>query len=195
MRPRRLVGQRSRTSRAPASWLRTTDSAAPASRSARVSPTHRIGRRSCSRQRMSLRPTMRVGLTLISTALGVTDDGPRREARDHGRRDLTGVGATGLRVDVLGADGHAGAGQGCRDHRQADGGRADDSDDGRVVHGRGEVDRQLPGIGRRRVHLPVAGDDDRAHGRIIACGRPPTRGAPTPAARSSDSGRARPRGR
>ena len=137
----------------------------------------------------------RVGLTLISTALGVTDDGPRREARDHGRRDLTGVGATGLRVDVLGADRHAAAGQGCRDHRQADGGRADDSDDGRLVHGRGQVDRQLPGIGRDRVHLPVAGDDDRAHGRIIACGLPPTRGAPTPAARSSDSGRARPRGR
>ena len=35
------------------------------------------------------------------------------------------------RVDVLGADDHAGASQGCRNHRQADGGRADDPDDDR----------------------------------------------------------------
>ena len=80
------------------------DPARPASRSASCSPTHRIGRRPASSARRELAADQLVGLAGVAAPLGVADDDPRREPGQHRRRDLAGVGARQLVMDVLGAD-------------------------------------------------------------------------------------------
>ena len=86
-------------------------------------------------------------------------------------RDLAGVGALGLGVHVLGADGDVRAGEGRPDGRQRHVGRADDADDAGHVGGVGDGAGQRAGVRWGGVHLPVGGDDDGSHGPII--GRSP----------------------
>ena len=62
-----------------------------------------------------------VGLARVAPPLGVADDDPVREAGQHRRRDLAGVGALELVMDVLGADPDIGVRLG---ERVADGGQA-----------------------------------------------------------------------
>ena len=62
-----------------------------------------------------------VGLARVASPLGVADDDPGREPDQHRRRDLAGVRAGQLVVDVLGADAdvRVRVGERVADHRQA----------------------------------------------------------------------------
>ena len=144
--------------------------ARPASRSASRSPTHRIGRRPASTARRELAADQLVGLAGVAPALGVADDDPVREAGEHRRRDLAGVRALELVMDVLGADPdvRVGLGERVADRGEADERRADDP--GHAGHPRPRRDRprEVARVGRGRVHLPIAGDDHVTH-RAESC--------------------------
>ena len=107
-----------------------------------------------------------VGLAGVAPPLGVADDDPRRQADEHRGAHLAGVRPGGLVVDVLGADGDAGPGERVADRGERHERRADDPDDVRIRGPRGDRGRELAGLRRDGVHLPVGGDDD--FGRIAA---------------------------
>ena len=104
---------------------------------------------------------------------------------DHRRRDLAGVGARRLGVDVLGADRDVGAGQRVarRPRGDTNGGQMT-----RVTPGTSVAAAMArasgPASRGRRVHLPVAGDDHGSHGAhhqvAPACPRGPAARAPRP---------------
>ena len=164
---RRRRGAGSCPSSAPRSCASTTSVARPASRSASCSPTHRIGRRPASSARPSLRADQLVGLAGVAPPLGVADDDPGREARQHRRGDLARVRAGQLVMDVLGTDADVGSVSASASRtaaRHTNGGQIT-----RVTPGfarpRGDRARQLAGVGRGGVHLPVGGHDDVTHRR------------------------------
>ena len=78
------------------------------SRTASLSPTHRITPSPASSAAVGLGADVGVAFMLVLAALAVADDGQRRACIDqHRRRDAAGVRAAGVGVDVLPADGEA----------------------------------------------------------------------------------------
>ena len=114
-------------------------------------------------ERLHLAVHVLVRLAEQLAALGVANDAARAaDLLDHGHRDLSGVGAGGLPVHVLGVHGHLrlvevehGLGR-----LEVDVGRADDDVDvlapGLLVVLVGDLLRQHHGLGDGVVHLPVA---------------------------------------
>ena len=111
-----------------------------------------------------------VALGEVAATLGVADDDPVGEPDQHGRRDLAGVGALQLVVDVLRPDLDVGVrlGERVADRREGDEGRTDHPDD--PVPPRPSRDRpgEVAGVGGGRVHLPIRGDDHVTH-RAESC--------------------------
>ena len=103
-----------------------------------------------------------VGFALIGAAFAVADDDqPRSRLLEHRRRNVTGMRAVFLRMEVLRADRDpVRPGDGGRDQGE---GRADrDVDPGRFSGG--DCDRRQFGkLGEVAVHLPVAGDQLAVH--------------------------------
>ena len=112
-------------------------------------------------------PISCVRLAGVAAALGVADDDPGREALEHRRGDLPGERAGELVMDVLGADRRRPGrrGEGVANGSEADERRAEHPGDPGLARPRRDRPRQLAGVGRRRVHLPVAGDDHVTHER------------------------------
>ena len=108
-----------------------------------------------------------VGLAGVAPALGVAEDDPRDEPRQHRRAHLARVGAGELVVEVLGADADPLPRDRVADRGQADRRGADDPDDVRLASPTGDRAGQLAGVGGRGVHLPVGGNDDGSHGPIM----------------------------
>ena len=67
-------------------------------------------------------------------------------------------------MDVLRPDRDSGAGERVAHRREADEGRADHANDVDLANAPRDGRRELPRVGRRGVHLPVAGDDHRPGG-------------------------------
>ena len=176
----------SRPSRAPVSCASTTCASRPASRSARTSPTHRIGRRPPATARSSFLPIELVRLAEVGAALGVAEDDPRGEAGQHRDGDLAGVGPGQLVVDVLGTDAHVLARQRVAHGGEAHVRRADHPGDAGLPRAGRDGPREVAGVGGGGVHLPVGGNHDRAscphHARGARPFPRPT-GPPAPAAR------------
>ena len=102
---RRPPGRPDRARRARrAAASRRRDSARPASRSSARSPTQRMARRPASVGPPELLADQLVRLAEVPPPLRVADDDPRREADEHRGRDLAGIRAGRLVMDVLGAD-------------------------------------------------------------------------------------------
>ena len=121
-----------------------------------------------------LAPDPLVGLAMIAAALRVAHDDPACQVDEHRRGDVTGVCASQLVMDVLGANGDVriGRGEGIADGSEGDEWRADDASDALDPGSTGDRDRQLAGLRWSRVHLPVRSDHDGAHARDHARGRP-----------------------
>src|SRR5437899_4123070 len=113
-----------------------------------------------------------VALAEVLPALGVPDDDMRAAGlAQHGDRDLAGVGAFGLPVDVLARETDVGAGARRPDRLEGGEGRCDhDLAPAHAAHALGERACQRDRLAARAVHLPVAGDERRAaHRGTSAC--------------------------
>ena len=108
-----------------------------------------------------------VGLGRVAPPLGVTDDDPVGEPGQHRRRDLAGVGALQLVMDVLGADADVRVDSASASRtaaRQTNGGQITRITP--VAAGpRRDRPGEVAGIGRGRVHLPIGGHDHVTHRR------------------------------
>src|SRR2546426_9377692 len=129
-----------------------------------------------------------VALAEVLPALGVPDDDVRAAGlAQHGDRDLAGVGAFGLPVDVLARETDVGAGD--RGPGRLEGGEGRGEHDlapAHAAHALGERACQRDRLAARAVHLPVAGDERRAaHRGTSAC----SAGAPSSSATSPGSRR------
>ena len=143
------------------SWRATTASVCPASRSASVSPTQRIGTRPCLSAAAAFCATSAIAFAVQRAPLRVADDDvAAAELGEHRRRDLAGVGARVVARAVLRAPVDRAAVQRVGDVVQVDRRNAD-RDLGVAERRRLQRGEQRFVAGGAAVHLPVA-DDERA---------------------------------
>ena len=150
----------------------------PPSRSCWVSPTHRIGSQADARSRPRPACDQLVALAEDVPALRVAqDDVGDAERLEHRGRDLAGERALVLEVHVLRAQRDRRSGQRLRGRRdrQERAARSARHDRARAPPLRGSISARSAQIscarlGRRQIHLPVAGKQSLAHRfRAVAC--------------------------
>ncbi len=150
----------------PVNWASRTLSVSSLSRCSLVSPRQTIGISRAAERGVELAIDLRVGLAHAVAALAVAQDHMRAAGIDqHRGRELAGVGPAGLPVHVLGTQPDRRALEDRVDLAEEDGRRAeDDAHAGRLADAGLDRLRQGHGFGaRRRVHLPVARDQQGAH--------------------------------
>src|SRR2546425_9354037 len=133
-----------------------------------------------------------VGLAEVLAALGVPDDDVRApRLAQHRRRDLAGVGALRLPVDVLRPETDLRAGNCLGDGLEGREGRGDRHlAAGYAADRLGERSRERHGLASRPVHLPVAGDQRCAihvSGSVAGSSRARIPGSSRPSRNSSDA--------
>src|SRR5579859_217002 len=138
--------------------------------------------------RLDLAADQRIILVAVLAAFGVAKNDIGREALEHPRGDLTGEGAPGFGVQVLGADGDVGPAQTVRNRRERHERRTHNPFDSRIAlqSRRQRVDERQP-LGDGGVHLPVAGHDRSARAHAQSLFKAFTPGKTLPSMNSSEA--------
>ena len=174
------AGSRGRPARR-AAGARRRRPGSPASRSSSCSPTHRIGAEPGVHGTAELPADQLVGLARVAPALGVADDDPGRPARRASARRSRRCRRPGSSwwtfCAPMPTSGSVSARASRTTARLTNGGQMT-----RVTPGhprpRRDRPREVAGVGRGRVHLPVGGHDHVTHRRNHArAGRAGTAGS------------------